>query len=509
MTGASTKSAEFAAATVDARATATLPRPSRWRARWQAFRRPIAGEKADLLRARWASLPAELRTPNQISGRHLTHCGFTTGASYCSFHCTHCYLPKNANQVPIPSLAQMKEQIDVNRRLQGPGGGLQITGGDVADAYWRSGRQDELVEIVRYAIKAGLVPMLMTHGQTLIEHPEFLEHLMVQGGLRQVAVHVDMTQAGRHGYPINRIKSEADLHPVREAFTRLGLDLRAKTGLPLEFAHNCTVTGRNVEFVPEIVRWALEKPERTHLWRMFSFQPEADTGRTYFSEHPATPAVAWQKLCEGTGLPLEREFSIFGHPDCNSWVPLLVSRRTGRYIVFPPQDARTQRLYEELLANCGGVSFVSDDAHTTPFRLLGILWQNPLLIGRLTVHVGRLVLTGKIPAEFVTALLAGQAHTVGLGIHNFMDAAQVADAPNNPTIQARLDSCVFKGAVKNRQSGEWEAVPMCSMNQQRWSDVYDERLEDPALAREPQPGDRVAAVPVPAAEGVGAAQGTL
>ena len=148
-------------------------RPGKWRARWQAFRHPIAGEKTELLRARWASLPAELRTSNQISGRHLTHCGFTTGASYCSFHCTHCYLPKNANQVPIPSLTQMKEQIDANRRFQGPGAGLQLTGGDVADAYWRSGRQDELVEIVRYAIKTGLVPMLMTHGQTLIEHPEF------------------------------------------------------------------------------------------------------------------------------------------------------------------------------------------------------------------------------------------------------------------------------------------------------------------------------------------------
>ncbi len=441
-----------------------------------------------------------MRTPNQISGRHLTHCGFTTGASYCSFHCTHCYLPKNANEVPIPSLEQMKEQIDVNRRLQGPGGGLQITGGDVADAYWRSGRQDELVEIVRYAIRAGLVPMLMTHGQTLIEHPEFLEQLMVEGGLRQVAIHIDMTQAGRHGYPINRIRSEADLHPVREAFTQMGLTLREKTGLPLEFAHNCTVTGRNVAFVPEIVRWALEKPERTHLWRLFSFQPEADTGRTYYSEHPATPAAAWQKLCEGTGLPLEREFSIFGHPDCNSWTPLLVSRRTGRYMVFPPQDVRTRKLYEELLANVGGVSFVSDDARTTPFRLLGILCQNPGLIVRLLVHVGRLLLTGEIPVEFVAALLTGQAHTVGFGIHNFMDAAQVANAPHDPTIQARLDSCVFKGAVKNRRTGEWEAVPMCAMNQQRWSDVYDERLEDPLLAHEAQASERVGVAPAAAAD---------
>ena len=159
-----------------------LPRSSRWRARWQAFRNPISGEKAEILRARWDSLPLELQTPNQISGRHLTHCGFILGASYCSFHCTHCYLPKNANRIPIPSLAEVKEQIDANRRFQGPGGGLQITGGDVADAYWRSGRADELVEIIRYAYQVGLVPMLMTHGQTLLEQPQFLERSSPKAG---------------------------------------------------------------------------------------------------------------------------------------------------------------------------------------------------------------------------------------------------------------------------------------------------------------------------------------
>ena len=90
-------------------------RPSRWRQRWAAFRNPIVEEKARVLRERWDSLPVELQTNNQISGRHLTHCGFTLGASYCSFHCTHCYLPKNANSIPIPSLAQVKEQVEAAR----------------------------------------------------------------------------------------------------------------------------------------------------------------------------------------------------------------------------------------------------------------------------------------------------------------------------------------------------------------------------------------------------------
>ncbi len=62
--------------------TKSPPARARWAARWQAFRHPVDREKETLLRARWDSLPAELRTANQVSGRHLTHCGFTTGASY-------------------------------------------------------------------------------------------------------------------------------------------------------------------------------------------------------------------------------------------------------------------------------------------------------------------------------------------------------------------------------------------------------------------------------------------
>src|SRR5260370_38735360 len=129
-------------------------------ASWPAVLHPIDREKKTLLRERWESLPEDLRTPNQVSGRHLTHCGFTTGASYCSFHCTHCYLPKNANQVPMPSLAQMKEQIDANRRFQGPGGGLQITGGDFSGAYFQSGPPKEPVGVPSYSLRGGLVPKL-------------------------------------------------------------------------------------------------------------------------------------------------------------------------------------------------------------------------------------------------------------------------------------------------------------------------------------------------------------
>ena len=468
----------------------------RWNARWRAFLHPVQGEKQRVLNERWATLPEELKTPNQISGRHMTHCGFTLGASYCSFHCTHCYLPKNANDVPMPSLADMKEQIDANRRFQGPGGGLQLTGGDVADAYWRSGRQDELVEIVRYTYSVGLVPMLMTHGQTLIEQPDFLERLMVEGGLRQVAVHVDMTQAGRHGFPIGRVKSEADLHPVREAFTALGWRLREKTGLPLEFAHNCTVARRNIEHVPEIVQWFLADPRRSQLWRMLSFQPEADAGRTIFSEQPITPALVWEKICAGANLPLRRDATIFGHPDCNSWASLLISRRGREYCALLPDDPKWDGLLGEVLTRTGGLSLVTDDAGTAPYRLLGVFARNLDLVARLGVRLIEHVALGKIPPAMLPAIAAGEVHTLGLGIHNFMGGATVATADRDPVIKSRLDSCVFKGAVK--ENGEWIAVPMCKMNEAKWSEVYTRRLADPALATPPPGPTPRPAFPAPA-----------
>lgn len=453
---------------------------ARWRARWNAFRCPINPEKQALLRARWRSLPNELRTPNQLAGRHLTHCGFTTGASYCSFRCTHCYLPANANEVPIPSLAQMKEQIDANRRFQGPGGGLQITGGDVADAYWRAGRQSELIEITRYAVASGLVPMLMTHGQTLLQHPEFLDRLVIDGGLRQVAVHIDLTQAGRHGFPINRLTSETDLHPVRDAFTQLALNLRQRSRLPLELAHNCTVTERNIDSIAEVVRWFLADSARSRIWRILSFQPEANTGRTIFSAHPVTPAIVWEKLCQGIGQQLDGSAFIGGHPDCGQGLSLLVEERGGRYLPLLPNDKKTKRLFSDILAAVGAISTMTTDsdagASLLPYRAVGAFLRHPKLAGRAVKRGLALVATGEIPLRFALAILTGRAHTINIGTHNFMDASQVANAPNDPVTRSRLEACVFKGAVRNRANGEWETVPMCAMNHTRWSELYAERL---------------------------------
>ena len=73
---------------------------------------------------------------------------------------------------------------------------------------------------------------------------------------------------------------------------------------------------------------------------------------------------------------------------------------------------------------------------------------------------------------------------MGTGTHNFMHAKQVANADSDLVVRARLDSCVFKGAVK--RNGEWDTVPMCAMNEKVWGEIYDARLRDPALMNESQ-----------------------
>ncbi len=473
-----------------------IRKSTHWQRRWQAFLNPLESEKSEYLNRRWDELPAELQTPNQIAGRHLTHCGFTTGASYCSFHCTHCYLPKNANEVPIPALAQVKEQIRANRNFQGPFGGLQITGGDVADAYFKSGRQDELVEIVRYTYEIGLVPMLMTHGQTLLEHPEFLEQLVVAGGLRQMSVHIDVTQAGRKNYPIRNVKSEADLHPVREDFTELVKRIRRDTGAHLELALSCTVTRKNIGDIPEVIRWYLADPERTHIWRMISFQPEADTGRTIYSEKPITPTDVWEKIREGTGRPVRKDATIFGHPDCNSWAPMMVARTSGKIFSLLPEDPKWDRMMGKLLEKVGGLHLMNDDAGTPFYRLLGVIVRSPLLWLHVMWYGVHCLATGRLPWSVLGAIFRNKVHVVGIGMHNFMDASQVAQKDTDPVIRARLDSCVFKGAVK--MDGKWEAVPMCSMNQANWSRIYDERLQDVTLKTQPQVPRAATAQPVAA-----------
>ena len=151
-------------------------------------------------------------------------------------------------------------------------------------------------------------------------------------------------------FRFNRLTSEGDLHPVREAFTELATRYSERTRLPLELAHNCTVTERNLASIAEIVRWFLADPARSRVWRILSFQPEANTGRTIFSEHPVTPEDGLGKTLLREWAEISTEINSSAGTRLATMEPcLMIERRRGRYQPLVPNDKKTMRLLTDLL----------------------------------------------------------------------------------------------------------------------------------------------------------------
>ncbi len=421
---------------------------------------PISLENKNLLQKRWQTLPEDLKTPKQVVGQHWVQCGFITGPSYCSFGCTHCYLPKDANHQQHPSIDEIKEQLDANRRFLGNGGHIQITGGDVVDAYTRTNQFNDLVEIVRYSNKIGLIPMLMTHGQSLLEKPDRLHRLVVEGGLRKISFHIDMTQAGRAGYPIKQLKRESDLNPLRNLFTELILTTRKQTGKRLVGAQTVTVTARNIDSIGDILAWQMSTRKNLSAFSTISFQPEADVGRTRFSQQPVSPDRVWDKIQTATGKNLIRDALHFGHPDCSSISMLVVDSKRNRVIDVMQPSKAMQGFWHSLLQHFGGIGGRGTSTLSALLQKIIVLVKHPKIIYRLLSYVFSIL--KREPDRFNLFKSAVQGHVGAFKIvmHNFIDAKKLENP--DPVTQAKLDACSFRGAIK--VNGDWQAVPMCLTN---------------------------------------------
>ncbi len=427
----------------------------------QALFNPLPKEKKQLLMERWQSLPVELQQTNQIVGKHWVQCGYTLGPSYCSFGCSHCYLPKGANRQALVPLSEMKEQIQVQRRLMGAGGNLQITGGDVIDAYFRAGKPDELIEVIRYATEHDLVPMLMTHGQVLLEQPKFFERLVTEGGLRKLSIHIDITMAGRVGYPIKTLKREAQLNTLRTEFVDLVLRIRKQTGKLVVAAQTVTVTEKNIDSVGDILKWLIQEPKNMDVCRTISFQTEAAVGRTQVSANPVTPESTWAASSNALGLALRRDHLLFGHQDCSSVATILAWPKSGKVVNLGSSTWLGKRFWASALNAFGGLGAKSLNPSVSFLQKLGSLIRNPSIFVWTACYAAELCFKRELSLSFALALAQGKAKGFNLVMHNFMSNAQIEE-PQSETVKQRLQACAFKGVVK--QHGRWHMLSMCEMN---------------------------------------------
>lgn len=246
-----------------------IGQPRSFRHALELFRDPATPEKRRLLRERWEGLDPAVRLPGQGLGQKATGCGATVGIQpRCDFSCTGCYLGSEANRIPALPTSAILAQLDALRAWLGPKSNVQITDGEVTLR-----PVEELVEILRYARSIGVIPMVMTHGDSFRRHPGLLERLMEEGGLTEVSIHVDITQRGRRGIKVAR--TERELMPLRDEMAGMVREARRRTGRPLRAATTLTVTRENLPEIADVVRWTVRNRD---AFGLISFQPLPTSG---------------------------------------------------------------------------------------------------------------------------------------------------------------------------------------------------------------------------------------
>jgi hypothetical protein len=418
-----------------------------------------AAETEAVLAQAWASLPEVLRTPTQFLGRHYAGCGGTIGVMpRCDFTCQSCYLGADANHFRARSLEDVKAQMRTIRRWLGPAGNLQLTDGEVTLR-----AEGELVELIAYAREIGLVPMLMTHGETFRRKAGLLERLMVGGGLSEISLHIDTTMRGRRdGYA--RATTEGDLAGLRAEFAELIRTARRRTGRRLEAASTVTVTRRNLPEVPRIVRWFLHNAD---AFKMVSFQPVAAVGRTDPALQGVGPDELWARIAEGAGDPaLSRGEGYLGHPACSRFVQGLAVRRGERVSLVPlyRRDRPDEMGFlAELLDRLGGMSFRLDGRGAALRRAAGVVTRHGRFFAiRAIPYLWRLMRrTGTLRARYFCIVS-----------HHFMSATEAA----SPLGRERLAVCAFRVPIGNRLE------PMCAVNALGLRDAFYARAGEGAPA---------------------------
>ena len=422
-------------------------------------------ELKNLLQNRWRTLPQATKTTTQMAGRTAVACGATHHVmEKCNFSCTCCYLGPEANKTePLP-FEEVQEQLDHLRAELGHGGKVQITAGEVTLLPLK-----DLGRIVHYGRSIGLDLMVMSHGQRFLEEPEYLKSLVKDYGLRKVSIHIDTTQRGRPN--TKGITSEEELHYVRDASADLIRWVRKETGLPLHAASTVTVTNQNLQGMTEVMAWFFQNSD---AFRLLSFQPVADVGRTRKTHSTAIlNSELWKHIYTAARRSFNPQPLLYGHPKCNNVVPLIVTRVKDEHFIF--EGLRKDNEDDASMFSHAMEHFDGELDWTAPW------WKNVHVVIRTFLHNPNLFTHGiqwglkRLKAESnrlkqlsqacVKARCLPKIHPFLLVVHNFMSPHELTTEEG----KERLDACVFKLSV------DGEIISMCEMNASELRSTLDKR----------------------------------
>jgi hypothetical protein len=428
--------------------------------------RPEHPDLTAALAARWAELPAHVRQPNQMLGRRMTGCEGTHGVfPRCDLACTPCYHAKEANRVRTDgdhTEREVDRQMALLRATRGPGQHAQLIGGEVT----LLGAEDH-ARALKAMLRHGRKPMSMTHGDFDYPYLEALaldprtgeprfEHLAFAG-------HFDSLMFGRRG--LRRPRDEAALNPYRRRFCDMFARLHAEHGVTSYLAHNMTVTPRNIDEIPGVVRAA-----RDMGFRMFSFQPAAYIGNEarWKDDYGAFDADAvWRRIEQGAGARLHHNAEQVGDVRCNRTAHGLCVG--DRYVtLLDEDDPRDARALADFIAAFGGMDFVDGSGGLRAIRGARAIARHPAVLRsgagwslRLLRRVGAMRTIRRSRPKAITYVM-----------HSFMDARDVRPAwellqrgemsqdPGIRATQERLQACSY--AMAHPESGT--LVPACAQH---------------------------------------------
>jgi hypothetical protein len=428
--------------------------------------RPEHPDLTAALARRWEALPAHVRTPNQMLGRRTSGCEGTHGVfPRCDLACTPCYPGKEAQRVRTDgahTLTEVDAQMALLREQRGPGQNAQLIGGEVTLL-----APDDHAAALRAMLDHGRKPMSMSHGDFDYAYLEALALDPVTGRPRfahlSFAGHFDSMMFGRRG--LKRARSEAELHPYRQAFCDMFARLEREHGVTSYLAHNMTVTPRNLGEVASVVREC-----RDMGFRMFSFQPAAFVGNAarWKDDYRSFSADAvWAQIEAGVGGRLHPDALHIGDRRCN---------RTayGGYVgdrhwaLLDEDSAADARFLSAFLGAFGGMDFAAPPALTAARLVRGIA-SHPAVV----VHAARWAagLVGRMGGP--AAIARARPRAVTYVMHAFMDARHVrpawaameAGATTHPDPQVqetmeRLQACSY--AMAHPEDGR--LVPACAQH---------------------------------------------